>query len=69
MHMIFEIGDVISQQERFTNKENIDRICRILDIDSSWLSLKSPIVTGHNMDFDRNADNFTSAWGQGNTSR
>ena len=24
MHMIFEIGDLMSEQERFTNKENID---------------------------------------------
>ena len=61
--MIFEIGDLMSEQERFTNKENIDRICGILELDSFLLSLKSPAVRGQNVDLDRNANNFTSAWG------
>ena len=43
MHMIFEIG--------FSQTENLDRIYRIIDIDSSWLSLKSPAVKGYNVYF------------------
>ena len=54
--MIFEIGDLISEQERCTNKENIDWICKILDIDNSRLSSESSAVRGHSVDLDRNAE-------------
>ena len=56
MHMIFEIGDLISEQERCTNRRNIDWICKILDIDNSRLSSESSAVIGHSVDLDRNAE-------------
>ena len=55
--MIFEIGDLMLEQERFTNKENIDRIYGILELDSFLLSLKSPAVRGLNVNLNRNANN------------
>ena len=62
--LLQEIDDLMIGQERLTNKENIDRIYRILDFNSFLLSLKSPVVKGQNVNFDRNATNFTLAWGQ-----
>ena len=56
MHMIFEISDLISEQERCTNRGNIDWICKILDIDNSRLSSESSAVRGHSVDLDRNAE-------------
>ena len=56
MHMIFEISDLISEQKRCTNRENIDWICKILDIDNSRLSSENSAVRGHNVDLDRNAE-------------
>ena len=62
MHMIYEISDLIPEQERF--RENIDQICRILDIDNSRLSSEISAVRCHSMDLDMKVDNFTVARGK-----
>ena len=55
----------LNVKTRNTYKQrNIDRIRRILDISSFWLSLKSPVVECQNVNIDRNVENFISAWGQ-----
>ena len=65
MHMIFEIGYLISEQERFTNREPWSD----LQNHWHWLSLKSPAVRGYNVDFDGNTNNSTSAWEQRSISK
>jgi hypothetical protein len=51
--MIFEIWELILEQEILSNKKNIDRVCKILDrndINSSRHSLKSWAAGGNTVD-------------------
>jgi hypothetical protein len=66
--MIFEIWYLIPEQERLTNKKNIDRICKILDkndINTSRHSLKSWLPGGNIVDPEKeNKQYFKSAGGK-----
>jgi hypothetical protein len=51
--MIFERWELISEQERLSNKNNINQVCKILDkndINTSWSPLKSWLARGNTMD-------------------
>jgi len=51
--MIYEIWELIPQQERLLNNKNIDQICKILDkndINTSWHSLKNWPLGGNTVD-------------------
>ena len=51
--MIFEIWELIPEQERLLNNKNIDWICKILDkndINTFWHSLKSWPPGGNTVD-------------------
>jgi hypothetical protein len=63
--MIFEIWDLISEQERLSNKNNIDQICKILDkndINISRHSLKSWPLGGNTVEPEK--ESIQISWGQ-----
>jgi hypothetical protein len=66
--MIFEIWELIPEQERLSNKKSIDRVCKILDrsdINTSRHFLKSWVAEGNTVDPEKEKQAvFISARGQ-----
>jgi hypothetical protein len=48
--MIFEIWELIPEQERLSSKKSIDRVCKILDISDINTSQKSWAARGNTVD-------------------
>ena len=65
--MIFEIWELISEQERLSNKKSTDRVCKILDrsdINTSRHFLKCWAAEGNTVDHEKEKQTvFRSAWG------
>jgi hypothetical protein len=54
--MIFEIWELIPEQERLSNKKSIDQVCKILDksdINTSRHFLKSWTAGGNTVDLEK----------------
>jgi len=66
-NMIFEMCNLISEQERLSNKKNIDRVCKILDrndINTSRHSLKSWPLGGYIMDPEKENKQYSDQLGE-----
>ena len=54
--MIFEIWELIPEQERLSNKKSTDRVYKVLDksdINTSWHFLKSWATEGNTVDLEK----------------
>ena len=66
-NMIFEMCNLILEQERLSNNKNIDRVCKILDrndINTSRHSLKSWPLGGYIMDPEKENKQYLDQLGE-----